>query len=236
MLQGRPYGPHWEQFLRRLDVQTLFKLSLRSSDMFRVVMGYVQERIPESCHKDECELESAYFAPGIFAAVQVGGPLDRLSKVPVELFPTIFACITMGDRLSLSRTSRKFRALFARELQAVVTHTLRKFQLVHYEVWFMQSATLTLLSGPLILHLLDYRVAATHLEFYAPSAAYHSVLRFFELATVYVGTAGRYNRGLDGTSGATTFFHPCVALSFKVAQTARWTVFHMLHSLIILGL
>jgi hypothetical protein len=139
--------------------------------------------------------------------------------VPVELFPTIFACITMGDRLSLSRTSRKFRALFARELQAVVTRTLRKFQLVHYEVRFMQSATLTLLSGPLILHLLDYRVAATHLEFYAPSAAYRSVLRFFELATVYIGTAGRYNRGADGTSGATTFYHPCVALSFKIFQS-----------------
>ncbi|KAJ7894785.1 hypothetical protein B0H13DRAFT_1885789 [Mycena leptocephala] len=39
ILQGRPYGPHWEQFLLRLDVQALFKLSLRSSDMFRVVMG-----------------------------------------------------------------------------------------------------------------------------------------------------------------------------------------------------
>jgi hypothetical protein len=63
MLQGHPYELHWQQSLCYLDVQTLFKLSLRSSDMFRVVMGYVQEHIPESCHKDECELESAYFAP-----------------------------------------------------------------------------------------------------------------------------------------------------------------------------
>jgi hypothetical protein len=62
MLQGRPYRPHWEQFLRRLEGQTLFKFSLRSSDMFRVIMGYVQERIPKSCHKDECELELAYFS------------------------------------------------------------------------------------------------------------------------------------------------------------------------------
>jgi hypothetical protein len=60
MLQGRPYRLHWEQFLRRLDMQTLFKLSLRSSEMFRVVMGYVQEHIPESCHKDECELDLPY--------------------------------------------------------------------------------------------------------------------------------------------------------------------------------
>ncbi|KAJ7916703.1 hypothetical protein B0H13DRAFT_2323180 [Mycena leptocephala] len=181
MLQGRPYGPHWEQFLRRMDMQTLFKLSLQSSEIFRVVMGYVQGRIPESCHKDE---------------LRVGGPPDRLSKVPVEFFQTIFVCITVGDRIRLSRTSRKFRALFVRELQAVVTHTLRKFQLVHYEVWFIQSATLTLFSGPLVSHILDYCVAATHLEFYTPSAAQCSVLRFFELATVYVGTAGRYNRGM----------------------------------------
>jgi hypothetical protein len=61
MLEGRSYGPHWAQFLRRLDVQTLFKFSLRSSDMFRVVMAYVQEHNPETCHKDECELGFRFF-------------------------------------------------------------------------------------------------------------------------------------------------------------------------------
>ncbi|KAJ7891183.1 hypothetical protein B0H13DRAFT_1887270, partial [Mycena leptocephala] len=176
MLDGRPYGPHWEQLLRRLDIQTLFKLSLRSREMF------------------------------VSSWLRFGGTRDRLSKVPVELFPAIFACITMADRISLSRTSRKFRALFARELQAVVTRTLRKFQMVYYEIRFMQTATMTVLSGPLVSHLLEYRSPVTHHEFYTPASAYPSVLRFFELATVFVGTAGRCNRGMDGTSAATTFF------------------------------
>ncbi|KAJ7908621.1 hypothetical protein B0H13DRAFT_2331270 [Mycena leptocephala] len=204
MLDGRPYGPHWEQLLRRLDIQTLFKLSLRSREMFRVVMAYVQEHNPDSCHKDE---------------LRFGGTRDRLSKVPVELFPAIFACITMADRISLSRTSRKFRALFARELQAVVTRTLRKFQMVYYEIRFMQTATMTVLSGPLVSHLLEYRSPVTHHEFYTPASAYPSVLRFFELATVFVGTAGRCNRGMDGTSAATTFFHPLMAQYFRVSQS-----------------
>ncbi|KAJ7919827.1 hypothetical protein B0H13DRAFT_1868242 [Mycena leptocephala] len=125
----------------------------------------------------------------------------------------------MADRISLSRTSRKFRALFARELQAVVTRTLRKFQMVYYEIRFMQTATMTVLSGPLVSHLLEYRSPVTHHEFYTPASAYPSVLRFFELATVFVGTAGRCNRGMDGTSAATTFFHPLMAQYFRVSQS-----------------
>ncbi|KAJ7850120.1 hypothetical protein B0H13DRAFT_1905853 [Mycena leptocephala] len=89
----------------------------------------------------------------------------------------------MGDRLSLL-TRPESSAQCLRE-----SCRLSSLALFGNFNWFMQSATLTLLSGPLLSHLLYYRVAATHLEFYAPSAAYPSVLRFFELATVYVGTA-----------------------------------------------
>ncbi|KAJ7916392.1 hypothetical protein B0H13DRAFT_1871281 [Mycena leptocephala] len=70
---------------------TLFKFSSRFRVMFRVAIACVQERIPELSHRDE---------------LRVGGPQDRLSRVPGELFPTIFACIIMGDRISLSWASR----------------------------------------------------------------------------------------------------------------------------------
>ncbi|KAJ7811873.1 hypothetical protein B0H13DRAFT_2472163 [Mycena leptocephala] len=97
---------------------------------------------------------------------------------------------------------------------ATDTRSLRKFQMVHYEIQFMQSATMTVLSGPLVSHLLEYRIPVTHYEFFVPGSAYRSVLRFFELATAFVGTAGRYNRGMDGISATTTFFHPCTAQYF----------------------
>lgn len=89
--------------------------------------------------------------------------------------------------MALSRTSRKFGALVTRELQAGVNRILVRFGLCPAEIRFMQSATMTVLCGQCIPYLLDYSSRPYHLEFCAPRATYHSVLRFFTFATGYDG-------------------------------------------------
>ncbi|KAJ7018406.1 hypothetical protein C8F04DRAFT_1328170 [Mycena alexandri] len=70
VFSGRPYDSHWETILKGLNSVTLFRLSLCSSEMFKVVMIYVRATQPESSSIDE---------------VRVGGPNDRLSLVPTDV-------------------------------------------------------------------------------------------------------------------------------------------------------
>jgi hypothetical protein len=53
MMDGRPYDWAWAQIFRRFDAETLFKLSLRSCSMFKIVMEYVKECTPATHHVDE---------------------------------------------------------------------------------------------------------------------------------------------------------------------------------------
>jgi hypothetical protein len=56
MLEGRPYSSAWDDVLDSMDVDTIYKLGLRSRHMFNVVMSYVRKRGPDSCHRDERQL------------------------------------------------------------------------------------------------------------------------------------------------------------------------------------
>jgi hypothetical protein len=55
MMEDRPYDEVWNFVLQSMDIASLFKLGLRSKFMFEVIMGYVRQRMPDSCHKDERE-------------------------------------------------------------------------------------------------------------------------------------------------------------------------------------
>jgi hypothetical protein len=54
MYEGQPYSPAWDHVLHTMDIQTLFQLALRSRTLYKVVIEYVRDNMPESCHKDEC--------------------------------------------------------------------------------------------------------------------------------------------------------------------------------------
>ncbi|KAJ7020672.1 hypothetical protein C8F04DRAFT_1196421 [Mycena alexandri] len=168
ILEGRQYDEHWCAVLSTINVVSLYKLALTSEALFTVIMAHVRAVQPPSGSADEQLL---------------GGVLDPLSALPIELFGFILPNLTLADRLSLSRTSRKFAALFARELQAGISRILLRFGLSHAEIRFMQSATMSVISGQCIPHLLDYTSRPQHLDFYAPDVTYHSVLRFFTLST-----------------------------------------------------
>ncbi|KAJ7822867.1 hypothetical protein B0H14DRAFT_2598179 [Mycena olivaceomarginata] len=125
----------------------------------------------------------------LFQLALRGQDSDYLSKVPVEIFPSIFAEIKMSDRLSLSRVSRKFRSLYARELQAV-------------------TATLAVITEPVHTYIMDYDFLPTNLEFYAPNNTYTAILRFFRMATEYQGRSPDYVCGEGDINHVTPLFHP----------------------------
>jgi hypothetical protein len=185
-MEGRPYDEHWERIFASLDVQSLFKLSLRSNDMFQLVMQYVRTHMPAPCHGDERKSSpTRERGSAKMIAVLTGGPLDSFSKLPFELLHIIFAHMHIADKISLARLSRKFRAMCARELQAATTRLLAAYHLTHSEVRFMQTATSTLISGCAVANVLKSDFTPSTIDFIAPNDAYPSVIRFFDLATPY---------------------------------------------------
>ncbi|KAJ7042859.1 hypothetical protein C8F04DRAFT_1175955 [Mycena alexandri] len=178
ILEGHPYDEHWCAVLSTINVVSLYKLALTSKGLFTVIMAHVRAVQPPSGSADEHLL---------------GGILDRLSTLPLELFGLILPSLTLKDRLSVSRTSRKFAALFSRELQAGIARILLRFGLSHAEICFMQSATMSVISGQCIPHLLDYTSHPQHLDFYTPDVTYQSVLRFFTFSTGYEMSPAIFN-------------------------------------------
>jgi hypothetical protein len=207
-MADRPYDDVWNFVLQSMDIVSLFKLALRSRFMFEVVMGYVRQRMPDSCHKDERELSYSSHAHIIMLMpVRFGGPADTFSTLPVELYSTIFASTDLGTRINLSQVSRKFRALCVRELQACVNHLLLRFSLSHCVIRFMQTATLSVMSGMAIVHALDHDLTPTRLEFLVPKTTYAMVLRFFELATEYDAYPSEVFQDAEGIIHTTTLHH-----------------------------
>ncbi|KAJ7039420.1 hypothetical protein C8F04DRAFT_1178959 [Mycena alexandri] len=178
ILAGRPYDEHWNAVLSTVNVISLFKLALQTQWLFDIVMAHVRAHQPASGNCLE-NLE--------------GGPLDRLSAMPNELFCLILPNLSLGDRQSLSRVSRKMASLCSRELQAGLNRLLKRFSLCHAEIRFMQSATMTVLGGQSIPHLLNYDCLPNYLDFHAPDVTYKSVLRFFTLATGCEGRPAIFN-------------------------------------------
>ncbi|KAJ7120672.1 hypothetical protein C8R43DRAFT_1136623 [Mycena crocata] len=172
-LMRLPYGPKWASFLSTLDFLTLFKFSLESRAIFRVVMQFVRAN-------DRPPPRSSDSASSIRR-----GPLEFLANVPTDIFPLIFSGLTLRDVLHLSWTSPDYHPLFARELQTVLTSLLSSFGLVYDEVRFMQTATLAVISGSTVARLLDSSVKPSNIDFYCPKPAYPWVGRFFEIATRY---------------------------------------------------
>ncbi|KAJ7038522.1 hypothetical protein C8F04DRAFT_1179541 [Mycena alexandri] len=158
-----------------MNVISLFKLALQSKRLFDVVMAHVRAHQPPSGNS----LEHLG-----------GGPLDRLSSLPVELFALILPHLTLADRRSLASL---MASLCSRELQASVNNILRRFRLSHAEVRFMQSATMAVLGGQCIPHLLNHKYSPDHLEFHAPNVTYKSIVRFFTLATGCEGLPAIFN-------------------------------------------
>ncbi|KAJ7754892.1 hypothetical protein B0H16DRAFT_1722595 [Mycena metata] len=190
--EGRPYDEHWAAVLSTIDVVSLFKLALWSQELFKVVMAHVKAQQPSYGH-----------------CLQNGGgsPDDRLSSLPAELFAIILPNLILRDRLALSLTSRKLRALCARELQACVKDVLAEFGLKHAEIRFMQTATHAVLCGQSIPNLIDYTFDLTHLDFVAPDITYKSVVRFMELATGVEPVEPIFNNlyAPDGTNESVKF-------------------------------
>ncbi|KAJ7914110.1 hypothetical protein B0H13DRAFT_2270904 [Mycena leptocephala] len=204
MMKNRPYDWHWRHVIRELDARALFALSLQSRDMLKIVLAFVHETRPTGGNTDE----------GL-----AGGPDDMLSRLPLHVFPLIFASTSMCDRISLGRTSRKLRAICARELQAAVHRVLQKFNLSHTEIRFMQTATMTLISGPLIAHLTENSLSPSHLDFYVPNGNFSAVMRFFHLATLYEGTSNTYTNGCVGEESISTLYRPYAGKYLRVIQS-----------------
>ncbi|KAJ7018090.1 hypothetical protein C8F04DRAFT_1278198 [Mycena alexandri] len=202
ILSGRPYDSHWEAIFKDLDNVSLFRLSLGSPEMFKVVMTYVRLNQPNSSSVDE---------------VRVGGPQDLLSRIPTDILAEIMQYLPLSSRRKLAKASRKFAALGARELQAGVTRLLSAFGLYHSEVRFMQTATGAILSGRVIPYLVDYTHAVDSLDFYAPDYSYRWVMTFFELATKKKPKYG-YQSLLRGVRGSASFLRS----DAKDCQNSHW--------------
>jgi hypothetical protein len=142
-----------------------------------------------------------------------------LSRLPLHNFPLLFANTSMRDRISLARTSRKLRAICARELQASINRVLRKFNLSHAEIRFMQTATMTLISGPLITHLMDDNFIPSHLDFYTPNGNFSAVMQFFHLATLYEETSTTHENGSVGGQSMATLSRPYSGKYIHVIQS-----------------
>ncbi|KAJ7677868.1 hypothetical protein DFH06DRAFT_1121430 [Mycena polygramma] len=170
MLQGRPYDSNWAYVFRTLDLHTLFKLSLRSPEMCRLVLEYVNENRPACWQADEFIMGSCF---------------DYLSKMPVELFAFILGDLSTADHINLARVSRKFRALCSRESQVSIDRLLRRFGLTHVAIRFMQSATLAIIAGAGVADFMTVGSRPAYLDFFAPNTTYAWVVRFFEVSTGY---------------------------------------------------
>ncbi|KAJ7020406.1 hypothetical protein C8F04DRAFT_1196681 [Mycena alexandri] len=157
----------------------------------------------------------------ISRANEIGAVGDRLSALPVELFAIILPSLKLGDRIALSRTSRKFRALCAQELQLCVKDLLRRFNLGHAEIRFMQTATFTVLCGHCISHLVDYTFEPPQIDFVTPSVTYKSVVRFFELATGLEPRSPLLDNlyTSDGTTVSVKFGDPTQTNFIRVARS-----------------
>ncbi|KAJ7911254.1 hypothetical protein B0H13DRAFT_2660611 [Mycena leptocephala] len=201
MLEGRPYSSSWDDLLDSMDVDAIYKLGLRSQPMFDVVMGYVRKRGPDSCHLDE---------------LRTGGASDYLSKLPVDLFPIIFAHTKLKSRINLSGTSRKFRALCARELQASVNRLLCQFHLSHITFRFMQTLTRAIICRSTLGYLFDYNCTPTNMEITVPINTYAAVLRFFSVATDYAAYPSDSFGKSSGVLHSTTLRHPSSTKSIVI--------------------
>jgi hypothetical protein len=177
--------------------------------MFEVVAAYVQAHALPSYNRNECT--SGFDSISINRLLysdRTGGPGDMLSKLPLELFPFIFADLTFADRISLSCSSKKLRAVCAQENQAIVSRLLRKFGLCPANIRFMQSATRSTISGVAIAHLINDSISPHTLEFHAPSSMYSWVLRFFALVSPYHGWPKNDVHGNDRVAHITRFLRP----------------------------
>ncbi|KAJ7161935.1 hypothetical protein C8R43DRAFT_947431 [Mycena crocata] len=156
-----PYGPKWKSFLSSLDVIILFRFSLESAETFSVVMEYVRATQGELLNFS----------------------LQGRDSPTADAYTSIFSGLTLRDLMHLSWTSTKHHALFAREMQVALAALLSEFALEYTAVRFMQTATLTVIAGSTISHLLDPAVQPNNVDFYCPKPAYPWVGRFFEFAT-----------------------------------------------------
>ncbi|KAJ6451372.1 hypothetical protein C8R47DRAFT_1229838 [Mycena vitilis] len=206
MLLGRPYDDQWEYVFASIDLHTLFELSLHSREMCQLVLAYVRQHSPASFHPHE---------------LLSGGPLDYMAKLPVEIMLLIYDKLRLKDARRLAFSSRKLRALYARHVQATVARFLMRFQLSHAEIRFMQTATLTILTGSRMARIFDSEATSSTLAFYATAQQYAAVLRFIRLATRYQGTSTDFPSGSHGTGvdHSTTFYHPSLDLSFCVNRS-----------------
>ncbi|KAJ7168781.1 hypothetical protein C8R46DRAFT_1218173 [Mycena filopes] len=187
-LTGCPYDPRWGEVLEKLNPGVLFHLALRSQALFDVVMTHVRVRQPPTGLRDE---------------VRGGGSSDRLSRLPVDVLAYMVSYLPLGPRRNLARTSRKFFALAARELQASVSALHRHFGLCYAEVWFMQAATSSILAGQVKPRLFDLSCDVDGLDFYAPDYAFDWVVRFFCFATRPAPREGELKAGWGVNSTAT---------------------------------
>ncbi|KAJ7601308.1 hypothetical protein DFH06DRAFT_1154579, partial [Mycena polygramma] len=204
MLRGRPYDANWAHVFGSLDVETLFDLSLRSREMWSLVLEYVKDNGPNYWHADE------YIR---------GGRLDHISKLPAELFDLIFDGLATGDKIRLAGVSKKFRALCARHAQVAVARLLRNFGLTHAGVRFMQTATRAIIAGPGIAAFMDNAFPSRHIDFYVPDRTYSRVVRFFDVATGYDSWPEDVVHDHPNVRERTTFIRPHFGSLINVNQS-----------------
>ncbi|KAJ7120519.1 hypothetical protein C8R43DRAFT_1117708 [Mycena crocata] len=162
----------------------LFYLALRSPYLFGIVMHFISEYGPQ---------------PSTLLELCRGSPGDRLSSLPYELCLEIVGHLALKDRIVLAQASRKFRALAAHILQASLTDLMADFGLAYHEVRFMQTITLTVLSGsalPLLSLYSRYDADAYtpgDLDFYSPRNTFHFAYLFFTIGTSYRRDRRPYN-------------------------------------------
>ncbi|KAJ7136464.1 hypothetical protein C8R43DRAFT_1132358 [Mycena crocata] len=189
-LQAMEHGPLWQQLFDNHDIVSLFKLSLHSADLLRLVFLYVATRpIPTDVGHSVTSNELV-FPPQMHDI----GPPAQVSRVsspdvvfPMEIFSEIMSHLRLVDLVQFAQVCSTFRLFYPKHVQALVDSVLIDFGLRPLEVRFMQTATLSVLSGSCIDHLMHAPtdLVFNNLEILCPCNALPWVSRFLDLSTSY---------------------------------------------------
>jgi hypothetical protein len=98
--------------------------------------------------------------------------------------------------------------MFARELPSSAARLLAVYDLNHAEVRFMQTATLTIITGGAVANMVKDDFNPASIIFFAPHDAYPSVIRFFDLATPYDVSPAEWLHREDGAIHSTCLYGP----------------------------
>ncbi|KAJ7136466.1 hypothetical protein C8R43DRAFT_955692 [Mycena crocata] len=229
------YGLQWESVFHSLDILTLFKLSVRSTELLKVVLAYVNsqpEEMTRGLRIDDSTPANA--VGGDTAAVRGDCDVTSGPVFPAEIFLVVMEQLKVPELVQLAQVSQFFRAVYPRRVQQLVDAVLLDFGLEPAEIRFMQAATLAIIAGPAMSGLLSGVEPVSGLEsmeFMCTHNALPWVTRFFHLATPF-RFRGHYTTGFrrTGTVASFLFKHVSNQRTIQLYSTANPSALHGLPS------